>query len=422
MPAKVFPCYPFAHFFEEEVTSLLADSLDDSFYLIHNAIRPNKRAESLLPKEIDLCILSKSCRAFFVEVKNYHNPHIDDLSIEDKQPNPVQEMKEYGQRLRSDLDADGERKFSTYPILLIRKKNVNNITPPWRLNCYEPLEFLNWLKQEAERWRQKSYRVSDQDMERIRENYLCCAKVYPFTGFDPNDLDSLRRYKKYSIETKDKEFKEEVLQPLYFKFRCMAYDIRSFLHQRGITLHQTIMSQEQDKPEPIFWGAFTLRDVRAEPQVAFHISTKDWYESGVPREDHFALKLAFFYSSPWMRKLMLRFRENPDRFVSLINETMPDREYRLCASREHDKLFISTPLSSPNLKNDLERLATIVLDDSVKLRSISFERPFYHPGHDLLFKWLELKTTVGRHFEILLRVLTELLPGYSQEVKKHPYG
>jgi hypothetical protein len=54
MPANYFPCYPFAHPFEEEVTHLLAASLDESFLLVHNVIRPNKRRRSLFPKEIDL--------------------------------------------------------------------------------------------------------------------------------------------------------------------------------------------------------------------------------------------------------------------------------------------------------------------------------------------------------------------------------
>jgi hypothetical protein len=421
MAAKVFDCYPFAHFFEEKVTHLLAGSLDDSFYLIHNVIRPNKNPNSLLPKEIDLCVLSRSSKAIFVEIKHYYNPTIDDASIEGKPPNPVLEMKEYGQRLRTDLSEGSEYPFETIPILIVPKKDAKKIKSKWNPNCKEPLEFVDWCRRKSRAWYQKAHKVSDLDLERIRENYFCCVNVKPFAGFDYGDLESLSKSKKYSAETWDKEFKEEVLQPLYFKFRCMAYDIRSFFQGTGTTLFQYVMSPEQTMPQPIYYVAFVLRDVPTfltEPQVAFHISTKDWFMTEKVPGDHYATKLGFFESSGWMRKLMIRFREQPARFTSIVKESLSGQGYRLTSSRDPNINFINTPTSSHELQADLERLAKLVLDEGIKLRSICFERPIFEIDWSVLGSRDRLKNEISEHFVMLLDLLKKLLPEYFEEVEK----
>jgi len=424
MPANYFPCYPFAHPFEEEVTLLLASELDERFLLIHNVVRPNRRRKSLFHKEIDLCILSRTATALFIEIKDYWNPNIDDQSIEGKAPNPVQEMNEYAKKFIADLDRFYERKLVTIPILIIRKKDTKYISPKWTSFCFEPIEFLNWIKEEVKVWVEKAGEASLSDLERIRENYLCCAKIQPFEGFDKRHFDLLRSSREYATQSRDEEFRETVLSPLYYQFRCMAYKIRSYLAQKGITVFQHVMSPEQPMPQPIYWVAFALRDVPnflTEPQIAFHISSKDWYESGKFSEDHFSTKLAFFWSSKWMRKLLHRFKNNPTSFTKLVKETLADMGYRLVASRDSNDLFINTPVSSPNLQSELQKLEELVLKDGIKLRGIGFERPFYRQNNQTLLNKDELIKTVGYHFEILLVLLRKLLPEYHEEVEKTSY-
>jgi hypothetical protein len=424
MPANFFPCYPFVHPFEEEVSRLLAKHLDDSFQLIHNVIRPNRRPKSLLPKEIDLCILVRTSTALFIEIKNYCNPTIDDISIEGKIPNPVQEMKLYGQKFIGDLEYYDEPNFHTKPILIVRKKEPQKIEDKWIRNCFEPMEFVNWLKKEVHSWRRKGHRLKDSDLKRIRNDYLCVADVEPFTGFTKKDFDLLRKSRKLATQNKDGEFRRTVLKPLHYKFRCMAYEIRSYLNHKEHIVFQHVMSPEQTMPQPIYWVAFILRDVPnflTDPQVAFHMSTKDWYESDRSYSDHFTTKLAFFGSSEWMRKLLYHFRESPYNFTALVKESLAGMGYRLVSSRDSNDLFVNTPISGPNLKTEFETLAKLVIDDGMLLRGIGFEKPFYCIDHKTLGNKDELMKTVGPHFEVLLDLLRKLLPEYFEEVKKTAY-
>jgi hypothetical protein len=425
MPAKVFPCYPFANDYEEKVTNFLAHELDKRFYLIHNIV-----SESLNPKhmhkEIDLCIISTDLYLKLIEIKGYGTPpQLTDLSmISDwgAEDNPVVTMERYGKRLMSFLRREGI-KLTPKGYLVLKNKDPQKIHGQWRRQCLSKEELLNELRREP--ILRKPSPETTRTLDLIREKYLCNANIEPFTGFDGRDFDSLRDSAEYARQGKDKNFKEEVLKPLYYKFRCMAYDIRSYLSQKGFTLFQHIMSPEQTMPQPIFWGAFTLRDIHgflSDPQVGFHISTKDWFESGERSEDHFALKLAFFHSSEWMRRLMLRFKENPSEFVKLVREKMRDVGYRLTSSRDPNENFISTPISSSNLQKDLEQVAKLVLDDGIKLRSICFERPLFYLSNENLTNWDQLKKTVGHDFEMLLDLLKALLPEYIEEAKKGQYG
>jgi hypothetical protein len=419
MPATVFPCYPFAHFFEEEVTQLLASKLDSRFYLIHNVMRPNKRRKSLFPKEIDLCVLSRTGKAYFIEIKNYIDPEIDDVSIEGKFPNPVQEMKEYGQRFRSDFKYNSRSAPQTPPILILRRKDPNRINPKWHLNCFEPKQFVTFLLNES---RTLKNIYDEVDLDEIRREYFCCVKVRSFNGFGKQDVDSLRMSDKYTVNARDEEFKKDVVLPLYYKFRCLAYEVRSAVFGKdGISLYQQLMDPEQTMPRPIYWVAFTLRDVDPflnDPQFGFHISARDWFNSGSQIEDHIAVKLGFFEGSEWMRKILMAFRRDPARFVEKIRKHLRIDDFLLTSSRDPDENFISSPVKSPGLFDDLEYLAECLLGRKpIKLRSLCFERPYYLTSYDLVENKGKLVEMIRADFQILHNLLLDLLPEYRLVAK-----
>lgn len=413
MSAKVFPCYPFAHPFEEKVTNFLAKNLNGKFYLIHNVIRPNKTPKIFIPKEIDLCILSKTGQIFLIEIKGYKRPPvIDDVSMNHRLPNPVQQMKEYGQRLRSELKEKENLDFHTVPYLVLKKKDPQKISSIWKDNCLELEEFNHVIMNHAKTSRDSTY--SADELDRIREKYLCCANIDPFSGFDQTDFDALRSYEIYYDSFNDEQFYEKVSRPFYYKLRCLGYEIRSRFRQKGISLYQHISTPIPTVPQPIQFVAFTFEDseeFHTEPQITFHISTKDWYSPGQPDMDHFSVKLAFFSSSKWLRKLMLQFRSDPSTFLRKIKDTLGPKHYLFIATlTPHDNL-ISKPIKDLKLE-DIENLAYRTLDKREFIRGIGFEKPLHYSSHKKLGRKDDLIQFLCKEFAMLNNFLKEILPEY----------
>ena len=181
MPAKLFPCYPFAHPFEEEVSVFLTRNLDSRFFLIHNLVRRNLQVD-WMHKEIDLCIMSTNRYLKLVEIKSYKTPPeiYDDsiISSHGDGPNPVSIMEAYGKRLLG-LFKERHIKVDVKGYLVLKDKDRNKIRTQWRDQCVKKEELLNILIAES-RKRAPSPGFKDQ-IDTIRQSYLCSSNIQPFT-------------------------------------------------------------------------------------------------------------------------------------------------------------------------------------------------------------------------------------------------
>ena len=326
-------------------------------------------------------------------------------------------MKEYGQRLRSELKEKENMAFYTTPYLIMKKRDPGRISNKWRKNCLELGEFSKVMN----RLRASNVTKYGKDtLERVKEKYLCCANIEPFSGFGQNDFNKLRKYELYYDSFNDEEFYEQVLNPFYYKLRWLGYEIRSKFRQKGISLYQHISTSMPTVPEPIQFVAFTLQDAEnflKEPQITFHISTKDWYKPGQPDADHFSVKLAFFRSSKWLRKLMEQFRSDPLSFLGKLKDTLGVKGYWLIATlTPHDNL-ISKPINDLHMR-EIEALASRALDDRKYIRGIGFEKPLYYTNHRKLGKKDKLIQFLYNEVFMLRGFLKEIIPEYPVKKKR----
>jgi hypothetical protein len=127
MSVNVFPCYPFAESFEEEVFNRLASELNENIGIAHNVLRPNIRV-NYIPKEIDLVVMIRN-NIVLAEIKNYYkSPIIDDVTMtapHGDEINPIIEMKKYGQRLKSEVC---DEKIYTIPCGIFKTIDTNKIS------------------------------------------------------------------------------------------------------------------------------------------------------------------------------------------------------------------------------------------------------------------------------------------------------
>lgn len=413
MPPEFFECYPFESNFEEDVFSFLSKILDDKFYLVHNVMRPNKDESIFVPKEIDLFILSKLGTIFVIELKgNSKAPVIDDVSMNEKPPNPVYEMKRYGQNLREELLIKEHLKFYTNPYLILKKKDRKKISGTWKPNCLDIQEFGYRILDHSRS--SKHLRFNITELRRVREKYLCSTNIEPFSGFFQNDFNKLREYKTYYDSFNDRYYYETILKPFYYKLRALGYEIRSRFRAKGITLYQHISTPRPTVPKPIQFLAFILKDSEqflTQPQLAFHISSKNWYKPDQPDEDHFSVKLAFFESSEWLRKLLLKFRTDPPAFLSKLKNTLGSKHYFFIATLTANDNLISKPIKDLTLE-DIEKLAHRAIDKRQYIRGIGFEKPVYYSNHKNLGKKPKLIQFLCKEFQILYELLNDIFPEY----------
>ena len=127
MQTEVIQCFPFANWFEEKVVLEVKRRLPHNFLLLHNFLRPNK-AKHRIPKEIDLGVLSRSGDILVVEIKGYNKPPtIDETSMNYSMPNPLPEMKLYGQILQAEIKTTLGCWLYTTPCLVLKTKNEEKI-------------------------------------------------------------------------------------------------------------------------------------------------------------------------------------------------------------------------------------------------------------------------------------------------------
>ena len=418
MSARLFECYPFENFFEEDVARYLASKMNSNYRLVHNIMRPNRNRNVFLPKEIDLCILSKSGYINMVEIKGFKNPpSIDDRWINNRQRNPVEDMKRYGQLLRTDLKKKNSLSFLTEPYLILRNKDSSKISDKWKDNCGTMYEYLQGFLSRPSLPKKLVYDSRELDM--VREKFLCDAKIDPFVGFEKEDFNKLREYEIYYDSFDDKAFYENILSTFYYKLRCLDYEIRSKFRQKGISFYQHVSTAKPTAPSPIQYLAFTLIDTESfhtEPQITFHVSSKDWYKPDQPDGDHFSVKLAFFHSSEWLRKLLMKFRSDKVGFFKKIQNTFGRKHYYFISSlTPHDNL-ISKPVKDLEF-GDIEELAHRSLDRRAYIRGIGFEKPMFYASHKKLGNRKKLVQFLNNEMSFLQECLRDILPEYFIEKK-----